>query len=664
MKDFKLFRTAVGKQFDAMSRAGKLFVVEYDRDVLWDVYLKSFPEGSNPLYKTRTEHDCSCCRHFIKTLGGVVAIDEIGDRVTIWDGPVYDEAYQAVSRAMSAYVRTRPIENIFLHAEPSVGVAKNFQQLVDGVAEWEHFHVRLPADVVVKDPGSKLGDAKTTFEVFSRAVKELTDDSVETVLDLIAQGSLYRGEEHANALNTFKAFKADAAESDVRCWKLSQILIPAVTRIRNTAIGSLLIDLSEGVELEDAVKKFEAKVAPTNYKRPTALVSKAMVAKAQKQIEALGLTSALERRYATIDDLTVNNVLFADRTAKKAPNVFDEVSAGVPERELSKIEEIPITAFLERVLPTAKTLEVLFENRHAGSLVSLIAPGDPTAARLFKWGNPFSWSYAGEVADSIKERVKRAGGNVTGDFRASLSWFNFDDLDLHLLEPDGNRIFFGSNRSYKTNGCLDVDMNAGSGQTRTPVENIVYPKRVKMCEGSYKLFVNQYFRRDMKDDGFEVELEFDGVVHQFTHAGALRTGETVTVARFDYSHKGGIRITESLPRSSASKIVWGLPTQTFVKVTALLPSPNHWEGEQAIGNKHWFFMLDGCKNEDRARGFYNEFLLSELDPHRKVMELVGAKVRTEAGDRQLSGLGFSSTQRASLIVRVGGTFTRTLRVLF
>ena len=66
-------------------------------------------------------------------------------------------------------------------------------------------------------------------------------------------------------------------------------------------------------------------------------------------------------------------------------------------------------------------------------------PVDPMAKTMFKWPNNFSWSYAGELADSIKERVKRAGGAVDGDLRCSLSWFNYDDLDLHLIEPGASR---------------------------------------------------------------------------------------------------------------------------------------------------------------------------------------------------------------------------------
>ena len=187
-------------------------------------------------------------------------------------------------------------------------------------------------------------------------------------------------------------------------WEHAESVHASVARIRNSVIGTLLTDLSEGKELEYAVKAFELKVSPTNYKRPTALVTKAMVAQAQKTVDELGLTTALERRYATLDDLTVNNILFADRATKKSMNVFDEISAatGVDIKKLGKVEEIQIADFVAKVLPSAQSVEALFENRHAGNAVTLIAPTDPTARSLFKWPNGFSWSYVGDMADSTR----------------------------------------------------------------------------------------------------------------------------------------------------------------------------------------------------------------------------------------------------------------------
>lgn len=50
--------------------------------------------------------------------------------------------------------------------------------------------------------------------------------------------------------------------------------------------------------------------------------------------------------------------------------------------------------------------------------------------------------------------------------------------------------------------------------------------------------------------------------------------------------------------------------------------------------------------------------------HRKVFEVLADKMKTPYQEHQLSGLGFSSTMRNSVIVKVDGTFSRTLKVNF
>ena len=70
----------------------------------------------------------------------------------------------------------------------------------------------------------------------------------------------------------------------------------AAARFRNTVIGTLDQDLSAGVDLEQAVRSFEAKVAPQNYQRPTALITPGMVKAAMKTIAELGSEESLQRR--------------------------------------------------------------------------------------------------------------------------------------------------------------------------------------------------------------------------------------------------------------------------------------------------------------------------------------------------------------------------------
>lgn len=667
--NFSLLKTAVQKHFLKMQDK-PLFRVAVDGDLLWKTYLESFPKGSDPILRKRSEHDCSCCRHFIRNAGKIVTVEN-GKLVSIWNVTVSEPAYQTVADAMSHFVKSRQIENVYLSSEGTVGTDKNFEAILGGdVQTYDHFFLRLPTSAIV--PKGKIGEregiARSAFDVFLRALTETGLEEIDTVLDLINQNSLYRGEEHKAMLEQFRARKASFIKTTretypLFVWSVLSSTMPSVAHIRNSSIGTLLVDLAEGKELDDAVKSYEAKVAPANYKRPTALVTKAMIEKAKKTVEELGLTSALERRYAALEDVSIRDLLFADRSVKKVltGNVFDEITpTKTSVHKTSKVEEIGIEEFLSSVLPSATSLEVYVANDHLPKLVSLIAPCDPSAKRLFKWDNLFSWSYAGDFADSIKERVKTAGGKVDGDLRCSLSWNNYDDLDLHMTEPDGTHIYYGSRRSDA--GFLDVDMNAGSGHTRTPVENICYPARGRMPDGIYVLAVNQFRKRESENTGFEVEIEFDGVVHTFAHPKALRQGETVTVAKIKY-RDGHFEIIESIPSTERTKEAWGIRTQNFVPVTAVMLSPNYW-GDKGVGNKHYFFMLKGCVRDGAARGFYNEFLTGELDKHRKVLEMVGSKMKTTESAEQMSGLGFSSTQRASIMVRVKGSFTRTLVVKF
>ncbi len=664
--NFTLFQTAVAKQFQRM-QAYPLFRTDVSKDKLWGTYLASFPEGSNPIYRKRTEHDCSCCRQFIRAVGNVVAVID-GKLETIWDGAVGDDSYQTVANHMGYLVRNMPIVDIFLHYEPHAGTAKTFEDIVGGVHAWSHFHINIPAKYVLKkaDIPTKLNEVRTITAVFERGLKELTVEALDTVLELIAQNSLYRGEEHKFAVESFRKQKLayDALPEDLKPltpWTLSGVTTRSVLGFRNTSIGKLVTDLSEGKELEYAVKAFEDMMAPANYKRPTALVTKAMIDAAKAKVEALGLTSALERRYATLSDITINNVLYADRSARKAMGAFDSIApTKTTPQNFDKVEEMPIEQFLKAVLPKATTIELMMDNSHTGNLMSLVAPVDPTALGLFKWGNNFSWSYNGDVADSIKERVKSAGGNVTGELCCRLAWFNHDDLDFHLKGPDGH-IYFGMKRAGT--GQLDVDMNAGCGTTRTPVENIFFPKIDRMTPGNYELFVNCWSKRDYVDDGFEVEIDIQGTVHRHAYITPMRQQQNVVVATFQYDRTTGLKLTSKLPLTTASKQVWGISTMAFQKVTAVMLSPNHWDG-QGVGNRHYFFMLENCRNEGKARGFYNEFLKSDLDAHRKVIEMVGAKMKTENSERQLSGLGFSSTQRAAVLCRVTGSFSRVIKIIF
>lgn len=662
------FVKALKAQFAVMQALGALYTVDVPKDELYDLYLDSFPEGTNLMYKERREYDCNCCKSYIRTLGRVVAIHN-GKLVSIWDVKV-GGYYQVVADAMKARVESSEIRDRFFHFEGRVGTESNVALLENGKTKtWTHFHQALPRELVKRgeDIPSALGEYRDNATVLARSLKDIDMDSAETVMDLINQGSLYRGDEKKHIVAAFiKAKRAyDKTPEDQRmnfCWKQSETL-GKLGRFRNDVIGTLMSDLAEGVDLEAAVKSFEDKVSGTNYKRTTALVTPGMIKAAQEKVEALGLTESLARRFAVTSDLTINNVLFADRSAKAQMNVFEQLAASTKNapKSLSKVEEISIEDFINNVLPKADTIEALVEGRLTPNLMSLVAPANAGAPNLFKWDNGFSWSYNGEVADSIKERVKTAGGNVDGFLRVSLAWHNADDLDLHMRTPRGHHVYFGNKRG--AGAYLDLDMNGmDKHDYENPVENIIFTNENNTEEGIYRVWVNQWSRRSGDRVGFTVQLDHKGQQYDFNHPREHRSGD-VQVVTFRYTRKGGVEIIESMPHTKQSKEVWGVSTETFQKVSLVLNSPNFWDG-QTKGNKHYFFMLEGCINPDDTRGFYNEYLRDELHEHRKVFEVLGSKLKAEHSADQLSGLGFSSTQRNELVVKVTGSFNRTLKIKF
>lgn len=684
------------------ANATHLYEVDVDKDTLWNLYLDSFPAGTNEIYRERREHDCSCCRHFIKSFGNVVVIED-NQVKTIWDFDTQSTTYQPVVDALSAFIKANPITDVYVSKFAKIGTKENFERMPDGkVQKWNHFYIELPSKFVDrshKSIGEVKGEYRDTKNVFKRSLDEITVESLETVLELISQNSLYKGEEWLNTLKQFLEYKKeyDALETSEEvhnyAWSMSTKVGAVIGRIRNHSIGTLLVNLSEDMDLDLAVRKYEQIVAPSNYKRPKAIFTKKMLENAKKTIEELGYMDSLERRYATLDDISVNNILFSNKDSAKrisGASVFDDMAGdiAVNPKKFSRVEEVAAETFVKNILPTAREVEVLLENKHAASMVSLIAPKNPDAKTMFKWNNGFSWAYSGNMTDSsMKENVKAAGGNVDGVLRFSIQWNdgkvrNFCDYDAHCMEPgcrittprtartpwdasksnvNGHIFFVNKCRIHPSSGMLDVDIMNPSDSIPA-VENIVWTDKSRMPKGTYRMYVHCYNARG-GNNGFAAEIEFDGQIYTFECNKPIRDDEIIDVAEVTWD---GVNFTikEKLPSNVSSREVWGLKTNQFVPVSVVCYSPNYWDEQSGIGHKHYFFMLKDCVNPEQPNGFYNEFVKQELVQHKRVFEALGSKMAVAESADQLSGLGFSSTKRNELIVKVKGTTERVLKIKF
>ena len=137
-----------------------------------------------------------------------------------------------------------------------------------------------------------------------------------------------------------------------------------------------------------------------------------------------------------------------------------------------------------------------------------------------------------DIDAEIAQRVRSAGGRYDDvDVRFSLIWNTRDDLDLHVIAPSGEEIWYSNKRS----GCggeLDVDRNV-RGETLKPVENIRWARGTAPT-GSYEVYVQNYrfHERRRAPVEFKLEVEINGVIahHSGIVSSKLETGSDSNLA--------------------------------------------------------------------------------------------------------------------------------------
>jgi hypothetical protein len=126
--------------------------------------------------------------------------------------------------------------------------------------------------------------------------------------------------------------------------------------------------------------------------------------------------------------------------------------------------------------------------------------------------------------DDMDERLEREGGK-SGAVQVTLSWDDYNDLDLHLFCPNGERIYF-NNKTSDCGGVLDVDMNV-KPVSNNPVENIVWENIP--APGKYKVGVHFYkhFRKkkSKKTCKFRLRVVVDADSREYQ--GSITYGQAI-----------------------------------------------------------------------------------------------------------------------------------------
>jgi len=716
MSKFSEFSKKIEERFSDIQNNGKLFRSSVDGNKLWDLYISSFKKGDNPVFRDpeSSTNNCNLDKSFIRRYGNVVAIDESYKIVTMWDLVLEeDDVYRSSCENMSKILKSAPIKDVFFETFDELndlpyekinksqivyklGFESNFKTYTKEEAEkfgvvtpgksyqFFHFHGVLNkkfVDSSGKSQATILSDYRQSKDVFKRGLEEIPIDTLELVRDLINQGSLLDGKTHLYKIEQIIPFKNEyeklsSKQKDNWCWVTSYNL--PFSKFRNELIGTLCVELAEGVELNTACRTWNKRVDPANFMKATAPLTESMKKVAMKDFYELGYTdNSIKRRFATIDDINVNEILHSNVGSGevKTASVFDSVIPSKPTRhkrsQFDGIEEVSIEKFMSDILPTCTSVEAFVENRMGGNFVALTTV-DKESKNMFKWSNPFSWTFRGNLAGKslIKEAVKGRGGNIDGVLNVRLHFPDTtNDYDLHLEEPGGYDICYRNVRKESPfSGMLDLDAQGVDGN-QTPekrVENITYSDLNKMKNGSYKVYIVDYSGNRFKADFF-IEIEHGGEITSLKFDKSRSNGNTAEVCiiklkdgEFKIETSEKMEITSS---NTVSKSIFNIDTNQFHKVNLVCLSPNHW-GDNNSGNKHYMFMIDGCRSDVSLRSFHNENLNSELVGHRKVMEVVGLTSMLEPTEKQLCGLGFNATVKDDLILKLYGTFKRTIKVKF
>ena len=95
----------------------------------------------------------------------------------------------------------------------------------------------------------------------------------------------------------------------------------------------------------------------------------------------------------------------------------------------------------------------------------------------------------------------------TGDVQVTLSWDNYNDLDLVCIDPMNDTVWF-QNKWSGSGGQLEIDMNANAMDSKNPIENIFWPSGGAPL-GKYQVYLIYYQKHvDLNETSYTVKIKY------------------------------------------------------------------------------------------------------------------------------------------------------------
>ena len=345
--------------------------------------------------------------------------------------------------------------------------------------KWTHLHGTPPDEIVwtnrLKTAFQAMAEKKEDYATLSRGLSEVPMEAVVQAVRVLEADVVDRSEKTLGVAKwllelhrKLSETKSSVAKNNIK-WLAVATAPPGFCHIRSTMISTLLDDVVAGLDFEVIKRRWNDKMHPLQYQRPTT-ISEGNLKQANDLVKKLGSEGSLDRRFAWLADVIQANEngkiwLQSDEAYKfakpdKQGGAFDHL---MPSKAKIKAVELPPKKmawkeFSETVLSVSKEAEVLVPNH--GSFYGLITSANADSPPILQWDglegyprNPVSWYFY--VNGSSAQNWNLIGGSwvkVSAVFEMPHQW----------QQPDKFK-HQGAGVLFALHGAKDVNYKTGAG---------------------------------------------------------------------------------------------------------------------------------------------------------------------------------------------------------
>lgn len=378
--EFDIFAEEVRGMVDACFTR-QWFRSSVNPDALWEAYLSGFDDS-----EIRQQHNCHCCKTFIKKYGGLVYIQGTELHPVVW--PTYTDTK----------LYTEPLNNMLKLFNdcnityPFITTQKELGKPLDP-SGWTHFWVKgggLGSLHSVK-PNKEAAELATNKRMIEEFLPSTSLEMFSLVCEALKGDSIVSREKHQFMANWLKSAKRKYtslnthAERRNYLWHLATTSPTGFCHAKNTVVGMFIQDLQAGKSVDEARHRLNAAMCPLQYQRPQAAPTAGNIRVAERLIAELGLERSLERRMATLEDIQ-EYVWTPAAMTEEQRGVFSHLLQKTKKLEIpsdSYINNVSWSVFARDVLPEARGMRVKMSETLP--FYGLTAAVHPDAHPLFQW---------------------------------------------------------------------------------------------------------------------------------------------------------------------------------------------------------------------------------------------------------------------------------------